>query len=302
MRYEQLIPEKADTIDGRGLLRRIVDVAKAIVCRRNTRLDQVPLAHFGIVCCRRQQRIADVPLLQPSLVLVLRGQKIIYQGEAELCCAAGNFLSIPAPSRFNMVNIPDPDRQEYLALFIPFELRLIERFLRLYNGDDGAQGQADRSLVGRGDALLYSAVLHYLEISDQPEQDPVLVEHRLLEVLLCLVKHCRTANLLLSVSPSLSKRLHALILTDPARSWRIETVCRMLATSESTLRRNLRKENASFQSVLDDVRLGLALSQVQCTDLPIRRIANNCGYQSLSRFTGRFQRRFHSTPTAMRKN
>jgi AraC-like DNA-binding protein len=75
----------------------------------------------------------------------------------------------------------------------------------------------------------------------------------------------------------------------------------LLAVSESMLRRNLRQENAFFQLVLDDVRLGHGLLQVQMTRLPIGRIAANCGYQSASRFSARFRQRFDVTPSQLRK-
>jgi len=80
-----------------------------------------------------------------------------------------------------------------------------------------------------------------------------------------------------------------------------QKVCQQLSISESSLRRRLIEENTKFQTILDDIRFGLALSQVQQTKLPIYQIALNCGYQSFSHFTERFHQRFNVAPTKLRE-
>lgn len=287
-------------MESQRFLQKITEFARAVVHKRADQQEKFSIAQAGVICCRHRQQIREVPFLQPCLVLVLAGQKILYHGDREIRCDRGNYFAIPAPAEFNMINVPDERRQEYLALCISFDAGLIDRFRQLYNhGADGLENP--NSLVGPGNALLYSTLLHFLEVADLPTADAEMIEHRLLEILLCLTRHCRNPHMLLSMSGSWRERLSSLFMTDPARSWRVPEVCRLLAVGESTLGRNLRKEDTSFQGVLDDVRLGQALAQIQFTDWSISRIAGNCGYQSVSSFTERFRHRFQVTPSGLRK-
>jgi AraC-like DNA-binding protein len=287
-------------MEHRQYIDRIKTTVQAVVHKSTSANEMIAMANYGIICCRRKQRIHRVPFLQPSLVMVLDGQKTVSNGDKVDRCASGEFLGIPAPSAFDMVNQPDERICHYLALCIPFESALVERFLRLYPGM--TPGHHKKSAIPlKGYDTLYAAVLHFLQIADSPGQDRDLLEHRLMEILLCLVKHSAASHMLLSMSDQWRQRLASLFLTDPAKAWRAQDVCRLLAVSQSTLRRNLRQENASFQWVLDDVRLGHGLLQIQMTRLPIGQIAANCGYQSASRFSARFRQRFEVTPSQLRK-
>jgi AraC-like DNA-binding protein len=281
-------------------LKQIIAFAQAVIQKKAQQKEVVSLSNCGFVCCRRRQYIHRVPFLKPSLILVLKGEKTISNGEKTSTGTQGQFFGIPAPASFDMINDPDESDQYYMALFIPFETQLINRFLRLHSGLPNIQ-HSKAALQIQGTPTLFSSVIHFLEIADAPGQDRLLLEHRLMEILLCLVKISGASHMLLSISDEWSKRLTSLFLTDPAKSWRIQDVSRLLAVSESTLRRHLRKENTSYQAILDDVRLGHGLTQIQMTQLPVGQIAGNCGYQSLSRFSERFSKRFRITPSQLRK-
>jgi hypothetical protein len=115
-------------------------------------------------------------------------EKTISNGDKIDSCAPGGFLGIPAPASFDMVNEPDEHIRQYLALCIPFESGLVERFLRLYPGM--ASGDHKKSAIPiKGYDALYAAVLHFLQMADSPGQDRDVLKHRLLEILLCLVKN-----------------------------------------------------------------------------------------------------------------
>ncbi len=262
--------------------------------------EEVPLARFGTICCRRRQRITEVPFFSPSLIMVMAGQKSLYYNNREVRCSPGDYFAVPAPSRFDMVNTPDNRQNTYMALFLPFDTEIVERFYRIHNVD--VKNDAAVSMRAEGTPLLDSAVWHYLEMSSRPDPEHDVLEHRLMEILLCLVKHNNASHMLLSMSKKWSERLSSLLLSDPARPWQMGDVCKLLAVGESTLRRNLRDEATSFRSILDDIRMGLALSLVQCTKQPISLIAESCGYRSLPRFTERFRGRFNTTPTELRKD
>jgi AraC-like DNA-binding protein len=287
-------------MEQRHYIEHIKTAVEAVIRKNGSADNLIAMANYGVICCRRKQRIHRVPLLQPSLIMVLSGQKTVSNGDKIDDCRPGQFLGLPAPASFDMVNEPDERIHQYLALCIPFEAGLVERFLQLYPGltlGDHKKG----AIPIKGNDTLYAAVLHFLQIADAPGQDRDLLEHRLLEILLCLVKYSAASHMLLSMSDQWRQRLASLLMTDPAKAWRAQDVCRLLAVSQSTLHRNLRQENASFQSVLDEVRLGHGLLLVQMTQLPIGRIAANCGYQSASRFSARFRQRFDLTPSQLRK-
>ncbi|MBU1344498.1 MAG: helix-turn-helix domain-containing protein [Proteobacteria bacterium] len=260
----------------------------------------ISISGFGAVKCWHQQRIAAVPFLYPCLVLVVTGCKHIYHGHKEIQCFPGEFLAIPAPARYDVVNTPEGSQRPFLALYLHFDDWLIEQFHRLYQMEDS--NDIDKiSIHLKGSELLDSAIWHFLEISHRRELGHDLVQHRLIEVLLCLVKYCNASHMLLSMSHSWRHRVYSLLLTNSSRDWLISDVCTLLGVSESTLRRKLRKENTDFRTTIEDVRMGLALSEVQFTNLPISIIAGHCGYSSFSRFTSRFSNRFNTTPSRLRK-
>lgn len=287
-------------MEKRPKLESILKLVQATVQRASKNQEELPLSKFGAINVRSRQRIAEVPFLFPTLVMVIRGEKSIYYGNDELLCSPGDYLAIPAPSTYDVVNEPVDAYTSFLALYLHFDFNLVERFRRLYQFEEAPITDFG-SIHIDGNDLLDSAVFHYLEILNQPKIDSQIVEHRLIEILLCLVKNCNSAHLLMSMSPKWSDRVYSLLLSNPSKVWLVKEVCDVLSVSESTLRRNLRGEDTSFRDILDEIRMGQALSEVQFTQLPISMIAENCGYASFSQFTSRFRQRFDTTPTQLRR-
>lgn len=102
--------------------------------------------------------------------------------------------------------------------------------------------------------------------------------------------------------PSLADRLRSVILADPSQDWRSADASRALAVSEPTLRRHLAADGTSFSALLADVRMGVALTLLQSSDLPVNRIALDVGYACPSRFAVRFRKRFGLAPSAIRSS
>lgn len=262
---------------------------------------KIPLSKFGAVNCRYRQRITKVPFLYPTLIMVISGKKSIYIDHKEVQCLPGEFLAIPAPSTLDVINIPDTHHGYFLAFYLYFESSLVEQFHRLYKFDESIR--TDKiSIHCKANDLLYSSILHFLEISQQIKLEDDLLNHRLMDILLCLIKCRNSSHMLLSMSHKWSERIYSMLLSNPSRPWLVKDVCSNLCVSESTLRRYLRKESTDFRTIIDDVRMGLAISEVQFTCLPISTIALNCGYSSFSGFTSRFQQRFGTTPSQLRKS
>jgi ExsA-like transcriptional activator len=206
---------------------------------------KIPLSKFGAINSRYRQHITKVPFLYPTLIIVIYGEKNIYLGDKEIQCFPGEFLAIPAPSKLDVINIPDTHQGSFLAFYLYFDNWLIEQFRRLYKFDESIKIKND-SIHFKGNELLFSSIWHLLEILQQTELDDDLLKHRLMDVLLCLVKCCDSSHMLLSMSQKWSERIYSLLLSNPSKSWQVKNVCNHLCVSESTLRRNLRKHRFSY--------------------------------------------------------
>ena len=97
-----------------------------------------------------------------------------------------------------------------------------------------------------------------------------------------------------------SDRVRDLISNDLQGDWTSIRLCALTGVSEATLRRKLAAEKWSFQSLLIDVRMSVAMQFLQSTDLSVLRIAEAVGYESQSRFAARFRARFGFAPSAIR--
>lgn len=100
--------------------------------------------------------------------------------------------------------------------------------------------------------------------------------------------------------PSFAGQVRDLLQGAPDRDWKAEDVAACLAVSEPTLRRRLRAEGLTFLAILTDVRMTQALSLLQSTHWSIAAIALSVGYESPSRFAGRFRDRFGLQPHEIR--
>ncbi len=99
-----------------------------------------------------------------------------------------------------------------------------------------------------------------------------------------------------------SQRVRSILSGDLLHEWTIGEVSERLATSETTLRRKLREEGTSFREILFELRLVSGLMQLLQTSKPVYQVAFECGYQSVSRFTSNFRKRFGLSPTEFRSS
>ncbi len=257
-----------------------------------------PLRGLGVLSCANAVHIQHVPFYEPCIVLVLSGRKVIYDGATPIICEAGGLFAVPAPSSFDLRNEPDARSQRYRALIIPFTHELLERLGRAHTiAHDGGK-QEIGVLTFTLDGILTASIKHYLTSMG----DERLRTHRLMEVLLLLVNQNPALLSFALNQGSWSQRVRAIVATDLAESWDINAVCRRLATSESALRRHLKQENTGFRELLQEMRLTTALLQLMQTAQPVYQIAYDCGYQSVSRFSSNFHKRFGLPPRAFRES
>lgn len=255
-----------------------------------------PLRDLAVISCCNTVHIRHVPFFEPCIIVVLSGRKVIYDTAGPVACAAHGALMVPGPASFDIRNEPDPRASRYRALIIPFQHAHIERMRTAHAIESAAYSEPPGPLSFEEDALLLQAVEHYLRASGSPH----VRDHRLMEILLILAGKNDRLFSYASLQHGWSQRVRALLGTDLAQEWELRNICTRLATSESSLRRNLNRENTTFRELLYELRLNAALTQLLQTSLPVYRIATDCGYRSVSRFTSNFHKRFGVPPTVFR--
>ncbi|HVL01610.1 MAG TPA: helix-turn-helix transcriptional regulator [Dongiaceae bacterium] len=269
-------------------------------CRDHVYRNQPPvLAGMGLFHCHQPQALRAVPLHQPSLVLVLNGTKRIYWRGERTDCHVGDLLLFPAMSEVQLENIPDPAQSEYLALCVSFAPDTVSRFTTAFGGNSQPRNELLRAPAP--DAVLQS-LLQRLQWTDTGGNAEWWLELRQQELLAHCAQQGWLGYLVREQGPSAAQRIASLLATDCARNWRITDACTALAMSESTLRRELQRENTGFREILEQVRLTHALGLLQGSRRNIAEIAGMVGYDSPSRFAARFRQRFGMSPGEVKQS
>jgi AraC-like DNA-binding protein len=244
---------------------------------------------FSIYSSVHEQNLLNVPIVKPMLIVVFNGEKILGK-HSELVCRAGDFIFLADSPAINMRNIPI--EKEYFALLIEFDEQD-------YRGLQVNSSHKHHYCIGATTALLEHCLQQFVESSLwAPKKITSLRKREILE-LLCHMGH---ENVLTMLGHSqVSQRLHNLFNERGFHELALESICEQLAMSESTLRRKLKSEGSSVQEIKDQAKLGLGLHLLQTTQFSISAIAEQCGYQSPSRFSERFKHRFGLTPSELRK-
>ena len=253
---------------------------------------------LGFISCANAVHIKHVPFYEPCIILVLSGRKMFFHAGKSITCDTGHVLTVPAPASFDLKNEPDTRSKQYRALIIPFAHDLLERLEQAHNMAADGRPRETRILKFVPEDGLIASIKHYLTSLS----DARLRAHRLMEILLVLVNKNPELLAYAVHRKSWSQRVRAIVAMDLAEPWGINDVCQRLATTESTLRRHLKQEKTGFRELIFEMRLTTALMQLLQTSLPIYQIAYNCGYQSVSRFSSNFHKRFGLAPRAFRES
>ena len=274
-------------------LRQIAQRVESLVAIEN---GKKPVQDLGFISCARAVDLKHVPFYEPCMILVLSGRKMLFQGARSISVDAGCMATVPAPCSIDLRNEPDPITKRYTALIIPFKAEHLERLMRSQGLLYEVKREAAGILEFDPDETLFASVDHYLTTVGNPR----LLTHRLMEILLILA--AKDPALLSYSLPkgSWGQKVRAVVAGDLSHAWDLKQVCERLATTESTLRRNLKREDIGFRALIQELRLSTALMQLLQTSAPIYRIAYDCGYQSVSRFIANFHKRFGVPPKQFR--
>lgn len=240
---------------------------------------------------RNRARISSLTVPQPSLIVVVKGRKMVQWHDGDLTVGPGQAILL-REGRFDIVNQPDTEHL-YEALWLTWPTETLARFMDI-------QGSHPPANALEPEPPMWDALQRARRaLADQSLPDAI-ASHRVEEILWWLRDH--GIGLGRPITISFASRLRALIAENPGYGWSLAAAAGRLAVSSSTLRRNLKREGASFTDILADVRMSSALSLLQCTDAPVNRIALEIGYESPSRFAVRFRRRFGFSPAAVRRS
>jgi len=255
--------------------------------------------NVAVYRCVRKQVLRNMLMPEPTLVLPLLGKKVVHVGNTRIDGCVGDLLILPDNVDFHVSNLPDLDKQSYTGLVIRFDTNAIELFKQIYS-DNFSSWDLTPGWKYKASLNHYRAVSDYLTLLASTPANTTQLRHRLCEILLLLAENGMLGSILTGRQKSFSKELHKLLSVEPAKDWRVDEICELMSVSESTLRRKLKAEGHSFRSVLEDVRLLRGIFLVMETAMPTISIAYECGYQSQSRFTERFRKRFTMSPSELR--
>lgn len=253
---------------------------------------------FSVYCSVKEQHILNVPVVKPLFIAVLEGEKQL-GSEGSIECLAGDFIFLSDSPAINMRNIPSV--KEYFALLIEFEP---EDFVgigveNVVKSSEISTNGYKNFTVGEISSKLEKCLQQFIEFSlYAPKSMWSLRRKELLQLLFHLGYRDVVA---MASSHKISQKIHTILNKQPAEEIPASVICQQLAMSEATLRRKLNTEGTSIQQIKDQVKLGLGLHLLQTSRYAIGYIAQQCGYQSQSRFSSRFKQRFGLTPSELRK-
>lgn len=240
-------------------------------------------------------RYANILINRPVLILVERGTKVLRTGDEEWIVPAGGCIALAQGETFDVINAAEGEAA-YEARWIAFEPETVAAFAA---GSGTGRPFPRAFTVDRPHRSFHDAFADCAQAIVEPDSIPAeIARHRLGELLLWL--DLAGGRFALPRAAGFSDRVRDLISAEPHADWTSADLCRALAVSEATLRRKLSAENWSFQALLIDVRMSIAMQLLQSTALSILRIAEAVGYDSQSRFAARFRARFGFAPSAIR--
>jgi len=114
-------------------------------------------------------------------------------------------------------------------------------------------------------------------------------------------QQCQMLIAKMSNQSSFIDEVRQLALARPGYFPDIELVAEKLQMSTRTLRRRLKAENSSFQTIINDVRYSLAQQYLSDTELPLESISALLGYSEPGNFSHAFKRWSSMSPKAYRQ-
>lgn len=247
------------------------------------------------VTASKMHRLHRVTLFSAALCRITHGSKVIIQDEKRLVATTGDIIIIPANRPMEVIN--QPANGIFHSDVLLLSPQILSAFKTRYLPSIPCVRTHSLCVpLSEGLSFMWQGMLHAVR---QGLPEP-LQQHQVFGLLLALVNDGAAGPLLIEQGVGLVDQVRQLIIMAPSRAWTAQEVAGHLAVSVPTLRRRLRAQAQSFRQIVEDVRMSVALSQLQSTRLPIGEIALQCGYLSGSRFTARFRQHYGCLPRSVR--
>jgi AraC-like DNA-binding protein len=227
---------------------------------------------------------------------VMSGHKQLSTPQGATRFSGGHAFMIPRSTQWDMRNEPVPGGH-YQARLISFGPQLVEQFherFGQFSATPAVQGCAGTA----ADEAFTTTFSHAAAALQEPDTSDAVRQHRALEVLLLLAER----GLVFAPVRELSwtDRVHRLVGQRPHAPWTVDEVAHAFHVSASTLQRRLADEDTRVSQCVREVRLGAAMALLQGTSLQVSEISARCGYESHSRFSAAFRKRFGFAPSHLR--
>jgi AraC-like DNA-binding protein len=232
---------------------------------------------------------------EPAIILVRRGIKTVTLRNKSFTLRAGDALALAAGTTCDVEN--RTERGLFESTWIVCAPELISNVEKTSTGKSKIKDLVTMKKLGP--EFLQSFDRAVQAISDPLGfPDPIAI-HRVQEVLLWLGQ---TGSAFAGDTPTdLHRQLRLKLGASPNKKWTAKDLAKAFAMSEATFRRKLAETGHSFNEVLIDIRMTTALTLLQVTDSSISEIGFKVGYESASRFTARFRKRFGFAPSEIRE-
>lgn len=230
----------------------------------------------------------------PSLILLKRGRKTITIGSKIIRLSPGDAVAIAPGTTCDVKN--ETDRGAFESTWIVIANPILSKMQAALPDHKRLKGAVALKNLGNEFVQSFERAVQAIVA---PEHIPdIVAEHRVQELHAWLahtghIFHAQAAC-------DLHRKVRLMIATAPDKAWLSKNLAQSFAMSEATFRRRLADHGQSFNEILIDVRMTTALTLLQVTDRPVAEIAWQVGYESASRFSVRFKRRFGFSPMAVR--
>lgn len=242
---------------------------------------------FSVYSSVKEQHIFNVPIIKPLLIFILGGSKVL---GGEMICKKNTFIFLSNTPNIEMRNIPD--HEDYFAILIEFEYDDFDQFKRKENSNK-------KHIHGDIDSTLEKTLKQYIDYAEFSIAETWHHRRKELLQIIYLLGYQEVSSI--AAHPSVGHQLFNIIKENIVDDVGSRALAKRLLMSESTLRRKLKLEGTSVKEIKNRAKLGHGLHLIQTTMDPIGIIANNCGYDSQSRFTDKFKQMFGLTPSSLRK-
>jgi len=259
-------------------------------------MHSLPCVAAQYVFTRVTHAVRTLTLRDDLVGWVVTGRKRLSTPQGEIRFAPGQVFLLPRATRWDVIN-EAPAGGHYEARLISFAPKLVEAFHARF-GQFAAVPPIQHSASTQADDAFVNTFQHAVVALRDPETSAAMREHRAMEVMLLLAER----GLVFAPVSELSwtDRVHRLVGQRPHASWSVDDVARGFQVSASTLQRRLTEEDTTVSRCVREVRLETAMAMLQETDLQVSEIAARCGYDSHSRFTAVFRKRFGYAPSFLR--